>query len=195
MMPIRVFYSLYVPPGRVRTLFDAIRLIGNHAAKHPAHITVRGPYPDYQDPRRWSVAVQGQKIRVGGVGTFFGPNQSTVLLKVESPIIESLWHKPDYSGYNPHVTIYDGDSRPFAEALRDILEPLDPTFTFQATGMEPLVSGNGRPPLRHFFDPESVASFLGQPVSLAEIDTADESTRLSWIAALAEQLTPHVCAR
>lgn len=194
MKPIRVFYNVYVPPGKTRTLLDTVRLIANPAAKHPVHITVRGPYSDYQDPRGWSAAVQGQRVHVGGVGTFFGPSQNTVLLKVKSPAIQAIWHKPDYPGYNPHVTIYDGDSRPFAEALRDVLEPRDPTFTFQATGMEPLVSGNGRPPLRYFFDPEDVAPFLGHPVSLAEIDTADASSRLSWIAVLAEQLTPHACA-
>ncbi len=195
MKPIRVFYCVYVPPGRNSTLLDTIRLVANPATKHPAHITVRGPYPDYQDPRAWSGAVQGQQVHVGGVGTFFGPGQNTVLLKVEAPVIQALWHKPDYPEYNPHLTIYDGDSRTFAEALRDVLEPCDSVFTFPAMGLEALVSGNGRPPLRCFYDPEDVATFLGRPVSRAEIDAADESTRLSWIAALAEQLTPHACAR
>ena len=195
MKPIRVFYSVYLPPGRTRTLLDAIRVIANPATKHSAHITVRGPYTDYQDPRRWSAGVQGQRVHVGGVGTFFGPSQNTVLLKVEASAIQALWYKPDYSGYNPHVTIYDGNSRQFAEGLLDVLTPQNLTFDFHATGLEPLVSGNGRSPLGYFFDPKDVAPFLGHPVSLEEIVTADESTRLSWIAGLAEQLTSHACVR
>lgn len=195
MKPIRVLYCVYVPPGKIRTLLDAIRLIANPATKHPAHITVRGPYSDYRDPRTWSNTVQGQRVHVGGIGTFFGPSQNTVLVKVESPAIKALWHKPDYPEYSPHLTIYDGDSRVFAEALRDILESRDPKFTFHATGMEPMVSGNGRHPLRHFFNPEDVAPLLGQSISVAEIDAADESTRLAWITALAELLAPHACTR
>ena len=195
MKPIRVFYCAYVPSGKPRTLIDAVRLIANPVTKHPAHITVRGPYSDYQDPRTWSVALRGQRVQVGGIGTFFGPSQHTVMLKVEAPAIQSLWHKPDYPEYNPHLTIYDGDSRSFAESLRDVLALRDPTFTFHATGLEPMVTGNGRPPLRYFFDPEDIAPFLGQSVTLADIVTADETTRLSWIALLAEQLTSHTCVR
>lgn len=195
MKPIRVFYCIYVPAGKIRTVLDSIRLIANPATKHTAHITVRGPYSDYQDPRAWSLAVQRQRIQVGGVGTFFGSGQNTVLLNVEAPVIQTLWHKPDYPEYNPHLTVYDGDSRLFAEALRDVLDSRDPMFTFHAVGMEPMVSDNGRPSLRHFFDAEIVERLLGQPVSLAEIDSADQSTRLSWITALAEHLTPHAFAR
>lgn len=194
MNPMRVFYSVYVPSGKARTLLDAIRLIANPATKHPAHITVRGPYSDYQDPRRWSALIQGQQVRVGGVGTFFGPNQNTVLLRVEAPAIQAVWYKPDFSDYNPHITIYDGGSRSFAESLQDVLKNHDLTFAFRATGLEPLVSGNGRPPLRYFFDPEDMATVLGQSVSLAEIDAADEPTRLAWVNVLAEQFTPHACA-
>ena len=113
-----------------------------------------------------------------------------MLLKVEAPVIQDLWYKPNYPGYNPHLTIYDGDSRTFAEAIRDVLEPCDPAFSFLAMGLEPLVSGNGRPALCYFYDPEDLVTFLGRPISRTEIDSADESTRLAWIAALAEQLTP-----
>jgi hypothetical protein len=195
MKPIRVFYSIYVPSGRTRILLDAMRLIANPAAKHSAHITVRGPYQDYQDSRDWSAVVLGQKIHIGGVGTFFGPGQHTVLLKVESPAIQKVWHKPDYPGYNPHITIYDGDSPTFAESLRDVLEAQELGFDFHATGLDPLVSGNGRPPLREWYDPEQLAPYLGCSISLDEIDGAGETTRLGWIVTLAEQLDYQACSR
>lgn len=194
MRPIQVLYCVFIPPGKARTLLDAIRLIANPATKHPAHITVRGPYDDYQDPRKWSAEVKGQLIQVGGVGDFFQPRQNTVLLKVESPAVKAIWHKPDYPGYNPHVTIYDGDSRPFAEALRNALKMHDPTFAFQATGIEALVSGSGLRALRHFFSPKDIAPILGRQISLDEIDAADDATRLSWIDTLAEQLSQCACA-
>jgi hypothetical protein len=188
MNKIRVFYAVYVPSGRVRILLDAIRLFARPQAKHAAHITVRGPYADYQDPREWSAKVTGQPIEVGGVGTFFGPGQSTVFLSVDSPAIRSVWHKPDFPEGKPHLTIYDGDKRPFAESLRDVLAAKDPRFTFSATGVEPIVSGNGPRLLRSAYDPSELADVLDRPPDLAEVDSADDATRLSWIEDLADHL-------
>lgn len=194
MNELRVLYAIYVPPGQIRTLLDAIRLFARPQTKHPAHITVRGPYPDYQDPRDWSVKVKGQPIDVGGVGTFFGPEQNTVFLRVDSPAVRAVWHKPDYPDeYNPHLTIYDGPSQPFAEALRDLLTGKEPRFTFLATGLEPMVLGNGPRPLIAWYDPSELTGFLALPPTLPELGAADEGTRLSWIGELAESLASATC--
>jgi hypothetical protein len=190
----RVLYAIYVPPGRARTLIDSIRLFARPQLKHPAHVTVRGPYPDYQDPRQWSAEVRGQTVRVGGVGTFFEDRQNTVFLHVESDALTRVWHKPDYPTGFPHLTIYDGESRCFADSLQGILAERNPRFTFVATGLEPMVLGNGQRPLRTFYDPSELTEFMTVPPTLPEIDAADDDIRLSWISALSEHLSATTCA-
>src|SRR2546423_157 len=181
MNELKVLYVLYVPPGRVRTLLDAIRLFARPQTKHPAHITVRGPYPDYQDPRDWSAKIRGRRIEVGGVGTFFGPQQHTVYLRAESPMIRELWDKPDYPSGLAHLSIYNGESRSFADALTALLAERNPQFAFTGTGLEPLVMGNGPRLLRAGYDPSELTAFLDRPPTLDELDSADEKTRLAWI--------------
>lgn len=194
MSQLQVFYSIYVPPGRERLLLDAIRLFANPHAKHAAHITVRGPYPDYVDPRTWSAAVKGKRIDVAGVGTFFGRGQNTVFLCVDSAALREILYKPDYPAGPPHLTIYDGDSRQFADGLRSLLEERRLSLTFQASGVEPMVSGNGPPPLRTIYDPSELAEFVSAPPTLEELESASDETRLLWIAELADHLSAKHCA-
>jgi hypothetical protein len=196
MKQISVLYAIYVPPGRQRLLLDAIRLFAHPQAKHTAHITVRGPYSEYQDPRAWSTLLRGQRIDLGGVGTFFesGRNQNTVFLSANAEAIRMLWYKPDYPGpYNPHLTIYDGGSRAFAEVLRDVMTTKDPHLHFVAGGLEPLVLNNGPRPLRAMYDPSEFVELLHNPPTLAELDAASDDVRMSWIAELAENLTSTLC--
>jgi hypothetical protein len=193
MKQLKVFYSIYVPTGPIRTALDAIRLFARPQTKHPAHITVRGPYSDYRDPRMWTAAVRGQCVEVGGVGTFFGPDQNTVFLRADAPAIRLIWDKPDFPDYNPHLTIYDGESRDFAESLRAILVQKDPRFSFAASGMEPMVSGNGPAPLITWYDPIELAPYMASPPNRHELVAADEPTRLSWVEELADGLVSSAC--
>ena len=193
MNQMQVFYTIYVPPGPIRSALDAVRLFARPQTKHPAHITVRGPYSDYQDPRRWSSEVRGKAIEVGGVGTFWEPDQNTVFLHVDSPAIRSVWHKPDYPDYNPHLTVYDGPSRVLAESLRDLLACKDIRFTFSPSGVEPMVSGSGPRPLITWYDPSELAPFMELPPTQDEVISADESARLSWIEELADHLVSAGC--
>src|SRR5262249_58923975 len=115
-------------------------------------------------PRNWSAQVNGATIEVGGVGTFFEGDQNTVYLGVESPAVQAVWDKPDYPGqYIPHLTIYDGASRQFAESLRDLLKEKDLRFTFLATDVEPVVVGNGPSLLIAWYDPSELAGLLESP--------------------------------
>jgi hypothetical protein len=166
-----------------------MRLFANPQVRHAAHITVRGPYPDYQDPRAWSAAVKGQNIHVAGVGTFFEGTQNIVHLCVDSPAVRAVWDKTDYANqYNPHLTIYAGDSRRFAESLRDVLTRENPQFTFAAAGIEPIVLGNGPRPLIAWYDPAEMKGFMSEPPVLDDLLAADENSRLAWIGDLAASL-------
>ncbi len=190
MKAIKVFYCVYPPAGSTRRPLDLIRLLAKPESKHPAHITVRGPYDDYQDPRQWSSQIRGAIVRVGGVGTFLNEKQNTVFLKVESDGIRELWYKPDYPDSSPHLTIYDGDSPEFAQELSEILLEHDISFAFRATGLEPLVSGNGSPKLKYYFEPEDLSQYFDTPTTIDDLLALDENTRLEHIARLAERLSP-----
>src|SRR4051812_811014 len=117
----KVLYSVFVPPCRARTILDAVRLFAKPTAKYPAHVTVRGPYAEPADTAEWEAALRGQTVHVDGVGTFFGEAQSTVFLKAHSDAIRAAWDKPDYPDYNPHLTVCDAASRPFAEGILAVL--------------------------------------------------------------------------
>lgn len=184
----RVLYVVYVPLSRERTILDAMRLFARPQAKHPAHITVRGPYPDYRDPREWTTKIRGKAVSIEGVGTFVEKAQNTVFLRASSAAIRALWDKPDYPDYNPHITIYDGPSRHFAEAIRDLLVGKNIRFSFTATAIEPVVVGNGTVPLIACYESADLAAFLDVAPSATELAHADEESRLSWISRLADHL-------
>jgi hypothetical protein len=86
----------------------------NPSQKRSAHVTIAGPIltkPDKIELPKWPLY-----LSVLGPGTFFNERQNTVFLKCDSEWLRNYWAKKEY-GYNPHITIYDGSSRPFAERL------------------------------------------------------------------------------
>jgi hypothetical protein len=186
----KVIYAIYVPASPERTILDAIRLFANPQAKHAAHVTVRGPYDDYQDPRDWSAQVKGHVINVGGVDTFPDDGDEKILfLRVDSPAVRAVWHKPDYPDeYNPHLTIYRGKKESLAARLLNLLKENNPRITFRATGVEPIVLGNGPRPLRAWYDPAELKGFMAQPPTPSELQDADDTSRLSWIRELIAHL-------
>ena len=193
MNELRVLYAIFVPNGPLRSALDAIRMIARPQVKHAAHVTVRGPYSDYRDPRAWSAVIRGKSIAIDGAGAFLEGDQNTVYLRVDSPDLRRIWDKPDYPEFNPHLTIYDGPSRPFAEALHDLIAGKDPQFCFEARSMEPMVAGNGLPPLITRYEPADLASLTNHPPTRRDIEDADDDARLAWIAELSEHLVPAAC--
>jgi hypothetical protein len=184
----KVLYSIFVPPGRARTLLDAIRLFARPTAKYPAHVTVRGPYAEPADMTEWESVVCGQRIDINGVGTFFENDQNTVFLKVHSAAVRAVWDKPDYPDYNPHLTVCDALSRLFAEGVLAVLSAHPPRFSFRAEGLEMMVLGNGRSLLRETYEPSRLREFMKHPPTLADIDAAADATRIGWVAEVAVHL-------
>jgi hypothetical protein len=184
----KVLYSIFVPPGRARTLLDAVRLFARPTAKYPAHVTVRGPYAEPADPTEWEAVVRGQLIDIGGVSTFFEEGQNTVFLKVHSAAVRAVWDKPDYPDYNPDLTVCDAPSRPFAEGILAVLSAHSPRFSFRAEGLQMMVLGNGRSLLRETYEPGRLREFMKHPPALSDIDAADDATRIGWVAEVAVHL-------
>ena len=113
-----IYYTVVLPTGRERTLLDAIRLFARPATRHPAHVTLRGPYEDYRDPRTWSAAVRGSHALVEGVDEFVNANSTAVYLRVHAPTMQALKDVAGRPDSPMHVTLYDGNSPEFAGRLR-----------------------------------------------------------------------------
>jgi hypothetical protein len=129
-------------------------------------------------------------VRVADVGTFFGDRQNTVFLHCSCPNFLPIWYKPDY-GYNPHITLYDGTSRAFAEALCDVAEQYPLRYSFRVKELEPLVSihNDPRSPIREQFESTILAELIGDRLTLEEIDSMDDTQRLECVARIARQLS------
>ena len=140
-----------------------------------------------------SRTVEGTNIEVTGVDAFFGPAQNTVFFAVKAPGLERTWHKPDFPDYRPHLTIYDGPSRHFAEQLYRRLKGLNPRFHFQASSLAPLITrkGQGSLDLRTAYDEDLVRDVTGKRVPAEDVPEMDEDERIDLIAELCSQLVEH----
>lgn len=188
---MRVFYAVFVADRHIEQLLDAIRLLGNPAEKHAAHITLRGPYTQRYRMDLKNRVVQGATVRVSGVNAFWGPRQNTIFLKCDAPELRAVWHKPDYPDYQPHLTLYDGPSRSFAERLLDRLLHCEPIFEFHATELRPLGSSKGQVTLdlAASLDGPLLSRLAGDNFVPEFIHTMNETTRLGWVARFCECLS------
>ena len=190
---MRVFYVVMIQDAEVASCLDAIRFIANPLEKRCAHITVRGPYKQHYRMTRLNSLIRRSVIRVDGCGQFSGLNQNTVFLRCDSPELKEAWNKPDYGvGYNPHITIYDGKSREFADQLVDILKKYKLDFCFYANSLLPLesVKGQRRWDLSLSFDRSLVSSIIGDDISPSKVSTLTDDQRLHAI----EKVYQYLCS-
>jgi hypothetical protein len=125
----RRFYGVYLKSEAISTVLDLVRFLGEPNAIRLSHITLRGPYASKMrataltkfnnDPRYdWSIEMI-EPI------TFLSPKQSTVAISVDLLSLNGLLRKPDFPDGVPHITLYDGRDRAFAEALFELLRQYD----------------------------------------------------------------------
>lgn len=127
----RFFIFLYVGDPDIEDLLNLAIYVANPQETWPAHITVAGPYRHRKDtPRRASRVSFADTVHVLGVDRFNNADQCTVYLRTFSQNMSSVWHKPDYPDFNPHLTIYSGSDWKFADCLHHSLASLRPEFTF-----------------------------------------------------------------
>lgn len=139
----RVFYAVYVGDRRLGTCLDAIRLLADPATRTKAHVTIRGPYTQRLrsvDEQRWTASLQGEVIRLAEPDAFFGPSQNTIYLRCEAPALQKMWSKRDYPDFRPHLTLYDGPSRAFADGLLRIITTREARYCIRSPRLAPLVS-------------------------------------------------------
>ena len=64
-------------------------------------------------------------------------------LKCESDALKKVWQKKGYD-YKPHITIYDGKDRAFAESILNSLTKYNYRFIFTSTYLIPLLICKGQ---------------------------------------------------
>lgn len=123
---MRYFGVVNINDKNAQTFVDGIRLLCTSKVKHTAHITLKGPKNSKNEIEFQSIRRNEQIVKVNGVGNFFAYGQNTVYLKCDlnddGEQIKSMIDKPDYGNENPHITLYDGDDRVFAEQLYNITQ-------------------------------------------------------------------------
>lgn len=185
---MRWFTVLKAKDQAIQEYLDALVFLCNPGEKNPAHITLRGPYQDRPQP---VVAddLYGSEVTVQGVGNFFSETQNTVFLRCDSPLIRKYWYKRDY-GYNPHITLYDGTSRDFAERLRLELNFHRLYFTFRAGVLEAVPSWPGQKDFALVFglNAQRVAEASGLPLEIQEAAKLPEWQRLTYISRICSKL-------
>ena len=134
---MRVFYVVYPEDPAIRAWLNLLRVLANPHEKEPAHVTVRGPYRQRYRLPADSHAVRGTTVHVPGADAFLGERQCTVILRCEAEQLRSLWRKPDYPGFTPHLTICDGLPRALSEEILAIARAIPP-FSFRASALTPI---------------------------------------------------------
>ena len=142
----RFFVFFYVDNPEVEEYLNLAIFVANPLEKWPAHVTVAGPFPHRNSVPK-AVPFHSE-VNVRGVGRFNGSGQNTVFLNVESDELRKYWNKPDY-GYNPHITIYDGDDPKLADMIYISLKTLDPFFSFPVKKLKRVKSVKGGPSILH----------------------------------------------
>ena len=132
------FYVAYFDNPRIQRLIDIISYICEPSVRHEAHLTVQGPFKS--DIKKNKICESTISVEINGIGNFFSSNQNTVFLKCESKALKKIWKKTTYKDFNPHITIYDGESREFAEKLYSTLSNRKIFYSLKITELQAMRS-------------------------------------------------------
>lgn len=193
----RIFYILQSSDKKIQRILDLIRILAEPSEKIKAHITVRGPYKyDMSKNTRDELnkRIKGTEITINGVGHFFDENQNTVYFKLDAPSLKNIWYKPTYKSFNPHITIYDGSSRVFAQGLFNCLSNFNYNIKYKPTELIKLNSVKGQTnfELKSSFDAGYVKEIAGPSINALEIESISEQKRINLIHALVSYSTKYL---
>jgi len=141
-MKNKFFFVIYLHNETIKTILDGMRLIADPLQRNFSHITVKGPYRNIQKKRlnEDSKLIRGKEITVLGAGNFFVDNQNTVFLRCEEKQeLYEIWKTKEektYKEFHPHITIYDGHDRIFANKLYETINAHKINFSFVVDKLE-----------------------------------------------------------
>ncbi len=188
-MSRRIFYVVYFLNQRLQKMLDAVRFIANPNEKTPAHITLRGPYTRKGNVDKLSRKIARSVAVVNRVDSFIQEGQNTVFLRCHSEIFREVWSKGDFE-FNPHITIYDGQSRDFAVLLLNRIAKMKIQFRFHVSELKPLVTHRGQQStfLREAFDERFVAEVLECQFNISQVEKMSPYQRVNAIEIFFQKL-------
>jgi 2'-5' RNA ligase len=142
------FVFLEITDPEISALIYGIRAVAMHSPpKSAPHVTIRGPY-NRPLPReqllRYGRLLSSHPVVLEGIGAFRSGDRETVYLKVQHPHLRQIWWKPDYPikefGFNPHVTLYEGNDADRAQRLQAFLRREDLKLLTSDFAVSPYVS-------------------------------------------------------
>lgn len=192
------FYVVFAKEDYLQAILDILRVLADPLEKYQAHITVRGPYKNQlaKSTTEGKIPLDAE-VCVKGAGAFLENNQNTVFLNCESAAIIKVWQKPDYAKLKPqpHITIYNGKSRIWAERLLKVMTRHNIRFKFHSTELRLLSTGTNQRSffLHSAFDPKVIRDVAGVSIEPNEIKTMSEDARLQIIDKVCSHLSQLQC--
>jgi 2'-5' RNA ligase len=189
------FYVLYTKNKIIEGLLNAIKILSDESQRTSAHITVRGPYskklPQSQVDN-FSKNIANTLLHFSKVGNFFDYGQNTVFFKCDdNKSLRKIWKKKGYKDFKPHITLYDGTDKKFAEKLFDKLQQDFKPFNFEVDKLSYLESKpNDGDEMAFYlnrlkqesFNFEQFKDVLNIDINEEEIKIIDEKNKLDYIS-------------
>lgn len=195
MKKANCFYVVYPSDEKIKSLISGIRVLSDQNQRTQAHITVRGPYTKKLSSKfinKASRLIFKSEVEIHSIASFFEGKQNTVFLSCISPALKPIWKKKSYKGFNPHITIYDGENRSLASNIKSILTENFRGFNFMIEKLEWLEPNDmGELDLFHLktnFDFSNISEYLKTEITYDILLTISNEQRLRLIEKLAQIL-------
>ncbi|MDH5571499.1 MAG: hypothetical protein OEY89_07020 [Gammaproteobacteria bacterium] len=128
---IKNFLFLKLTDPEICNLLWGLREIFEKEKKFASsiHVTVRGPNKnEFKNEviQNLYKKIEDDSIIIQSAGKFDNEDYQVVYIKVSSTNLHKIWRKPDYPkeefGINPHITLYTGPDKEYANCIYDFLK-------------------------------------------------------------------------
>lgn len=186
---MKIYYVVYIKGEVVADCLNAILCLIKPEVKHPAHITIRGPYTQEINIEPFNTQARQIPMILDGMGRFTNPEQHVVFLACDAPQLKNIWWKPDYS-FVPHLTLYNGTSQKQADEISHIANQYTYRLCLKARKLEPLIIGKERRHLRQVdFDENKISAITQGHISRETIPILSHHQRLNAIDMILQHLS------
>jgi hypothetical protein len=132
-----LIYAIKIQDVEISSILNFVKLLCAPTSKTEIHLSVRGPYKSplkSEKLSKYNKIIKNSEISIIDFANFFSENQNTVFLKCEGEELKKVWKKTTYlHEYNPHLTLYDGRNKEFANTLYQILRKRNINIEFTSS--------------------------------------------------------------